>query len=89
MKYTVTAWIEEDHKYETEISVRRDASLNTVFQKCMNAIGARLADEKILTTGKYQYSKPSRYNGCVGAAWFCDPFINVTIQEENGAWLAM
>ena len=89
MKYTITAWIDEDKKYETEISVRRDAKMKTVFTNCMNAIGQKLIKDNVLSTPRYGFETPCLNNGCLGAAWFEKPFINVTIQEETGAWIAL
>lgn len=89
MKYTVTAWIDEDRKYETEVKVSRNAKKRTVFVRCMNAIGQQLAKDGVLVTGKYGFETPCLSNGVLGCAFFCDPFINVTIQEETGAWIAL
>ena len=91
MKYKVTAYAEEDSEICVDVSVRQDAKTETVFRKCMNGIGRKLIERGILKEGaKFQYDKPNLWrNGGVGAAWFCSPFIDVTIQEENGAWLAL
>lgn len=91
MKYTVTAIVAEDDEVSVEVSVRRGAKTETVFRKCMNGIGRKLIERGILKEGaKFRYDKPNVWtNGAVGAAWFCSPFIYVTIQEENGAWLAL
>lgn len=89
MKYIVTAYVTEDKKYEANVVVKRNAKKRTVFIKCMNAVGQMLAKDKILTTGKYGFETPCLNNGCLGAAWFNDPFINVTIREETGAWIAL
>ena len=91
MKYTVTAFVTEDDEVSVEVSVRGNAKTETVFRKCMNEVGRKLIERGILKEGaKFQYDKPNLWrNGGVGAAWFCSPFIDVTIQEENGAWLAL
>lgn len=89
MKYTVTAWIDEDTKYEVEVGVRLDAKKKTVFHKCMNEIVKELLMNDVSISRKYGFETPSLLNGCVGAAWLEEPFINVTIQEETGAWIAL
>ncbi len=91
MKYTVTAWIDDNQKYETVVSIRRNAKIKTIFQRCMNEIGLTLIKANVISgTAKYEYSLPNIWtNGYVGAAWFCDPFINIAIQEETGAWIAL
>ena len=91
MKYTVTAWIDNNQKYETVVSIRRNAKIKTIFQRCMNEIGLTLIKANVISgTAKYKYSLPNIWaNGYVGAAWFCDPFINIAIQEETGAWIAL
>lgn len=91
MKYTVTAIVAEDDDVSVEVSVRRGAKAETVFRKCMNGIGRRLIERGILQEGaKFKYDKPNVWrNGGFGAAWFCSPFIDVTIQEETGAWFAL
>ena len=91
MKYTVTAWIDDNRKFETKVNVRSDACNKTVFVKCMNAIGFELIKAKAIPDHtRYQYTLPNIWtNGYLGSAWFCDPFINIAIQEETGAWLAL
>lgn len=91
MKYTVTAAISEDKEISTVVSCRFDAKNKTKFDKCMNAIGCELIKRNVISPKTtYSYALPNVWtNGYLGAAWFIDPFINVTIQEENGAWLAM
>lgn len=89
MKYIVSAWI-EDREVKTEIKVSRNAKTRTLFQKCMNAIGQELIKEGVLAeSATYGYELPNIWtNGYLGAAWFNKPFIDVSIQEETGAWLA-
>lgn len=96
MKYTVTVYIptKEDDEVFTEhstiVSVRSDATNKTVFKRCINEIGWKLVDEGILPEKvKYGYDLPNIWtNGYFGAAWFCDPFYDIHITEENGAALA-
>lgn len=90
VKYTVTAVFAEDNEVSVDVSVRLDARLDTVFRKCINTLGSELVKKGLLPpNAKYKYEKPNVWtNGAIGAAWFCDPFANVTIQQENGAWLA-
>lgn len=91
MKYIVTACIDEDKTYRTTVSVRRGAKMKTVFINCMNEIGQNLIRAKVIDRrAGFKFDLPNIWtNGYVGAAWFISPFINVTIQEETGAWLAI
>lgn len=91
MWYNVRAELDVDKTIEINVSVRQNAKLQTVFVKCMNEIGRKLIKNGIIPeTARYQYDLPNIWrNGCVGAAWFIDPFINITIKQKDGAWLAL
>ena len=91
MKYTVTAHVTESVEVVKEISIRTGAKMGTVFQRCMVEIGRELIERKVIAPStQYQYDLPNIWrNGCLGAAWFIDPLINVTIRQGNGAWLAL
>lgn len=88
MKYTVTAYT-EGRKFETIVSCRPDASLETLFVKCANEIALVLRKARVVTENTtYGYCLPSIYNGVCGTLWFNNPFINITIIEGNGSILA-
>ena len=89
MKYTVTAFV-DDKDYVAEVKIRHGAKNRTIFNRCMNDIGRLLIKDHILQErALFNYDLPSIWtNGYLGAAWFVDPYIPVSIQEETGAWLA-
>ena len=91
MWYNVRAELDDDKTMEINVSIRQNAKMQTVFVKCINEIGRKLIKNKIIPeTARYSYELPNIWqNGGVGAAWFNDPFINITIQQKNGAWLAL
>ena len=90
MKYKVTACVGEK-AYETTVKCRWDANDNTLFQKCANEIATILRKaQEISGRVTYSYDLPNVWrNGAVGALWFNDPFINVTIIREDGCVYAI
>lgn len=90
MKYRIGVYVNEKH-YCATASVRRDAKMKTKFIKCMNAIGNELIKARVIDPNTtYGFELPNIWtNGYLGAAWFNSPFINVVIQEDTGAWLAL
>ena len=90
MKLIVTAFVDDEREISATVSIKSSASLKTKFSRCMNTIGKKLVDLGVIEKdAMFSYELPNVWrNGYCGAAWFTEPFINVCIQEENGAYLA-
>lgn len=89
MKYNVTSYY-NDREFTANVSCRSNAKIETLYAKCMDAIARELFKANAFTKAvKWKGEKPNVWiNGCVGAVWFEDPFINVQITSENGCTIA-
>ena len=92
MKFIVATCTDNEEIIEVVVSCRCGASIQTLFRKCAEAIGAELYKRNMITPRTtWRYDPPNVWrNGAVGALWFEEPFLNVTIRRKDvEAYIAM
>lgn len=89
MKYNVSAFY-GDKEYNAVVSCRWDAKIETLYRKCARAVADVLPAGVINKNTVYRGEKPNIWiNGGVGAIWFENPFINISIIRSDGCTIAL
>ena len=96
MKYTITTFDKQENEHTTTLSVRQGAKNKTIFSKCAMAMLDKLREDGLTSPAeKFTWggSLPNLWtNGYVGYLYITSATgdtYNISIQEENGAWLAL
>lgn len=90
MKYEVSTCTESGKEIMILVSVRSDASRETLFKKCASEMHHKLNEMGLVPdTIRFGYELPNIWtNGAVGAVWFEDPYYNICIARENCGYIA-